>query len=519
MTFLAFKAEQLPVGSQVQLNFSAVMRRFLNRYYKPTDTYSGYYSPFRTSNPANRWVTSKYPSGSLQRITVDTFGDAIIHLKRQPSWGWHKDYIDILYRLQMETDTARIPAFHMAIWLYRDEPVVDVEELIERLISQFGILEEEKILFDLTIGPGLFEDEWAQTKVSERLLFQLVGWPPGGRQNESVAVKQLEFYEVGPTKSLKYEPSQRLNLVTGDNSLGKTFLLDGVWWAMTGNWIEYPAAPRRNVERSLPGIQVTFDASIRNVRRHSKYNWDRQMWQTSGKPATVGTLAIYARHDGSFLVWDPVSSLGRESGVANTDHVVLDRDSLWHGKRIKDDHRGMTSICNGILLDWVNWQTRRSHFAEIFSAFARCLKILSPPGGQTLEIDEPISMPGNEQEIPALAMEYGTVPIVHASAGVKRVVALCYVLIWSWFRHQRNARLAGRDPCGNLILIVDEIEAHLHPRWERAIVPGLMEVVEVLSDELLVQAHIATHSPLVLASAETVFQRSRGFTTSFRYCT
>ena len=507
MTFLAFKAEQLPVGSRVQINFSAVMRNFLERYYKPTDTYSGYYSPFRTSNPANRWLTSKYPSGSLQRITVDTFGDAILHTKRRPLWGWQDDYIGILARIQSATDTARVPAFHLAVWLYRNEPVQEIKELSHRLIAQFGILEEERILFDLTTDDDPVEDALAESDISERSLFQLIGWPPGGRQNESVAVKQIEFREVGPASVLKYVPSQRLNLLTGDNSLGKTFLLDGIWWTITRNWIEYPAEPRRNVEKSLPSIQVILDASIRNIRRRSVYNWDRQTWQTSGREDPVGALGIYARHDGSFLVWDSVSSLSGGSGALATDHVVLDRDSLWHGKRVRDDQRGMTSICNGVLLDWVNWQTRGSQFAEVFGAFVRCLEILSPPGGQRLEIEEPISMPGNEQEIPALAMEYGTVPIVHASAGVKRVVALAYVLIWSWFRHQRNARLAGRDPFGHLILMVDEIEAHLHPRWQRAIVPAVMEVVEVLSDELLVQAHVATHSPLVLASAETVFDR------------
>ena len=510
MTFLAFKAESLPVGSGVQMKFSVVMRQFLERYYKPTNTYSGYYSPFRTSNPANRWLTSKYPSGSLQRITVDTFGDAIIHTKRRPLWGWREDYVNILSRLQSDTDTSRVPIFHLGVWLYRNEPVLDIRELPERLISQFRILEEEKVLFDLEIGDDTFEDALIQNRISERSLFQLIGWPPGSKQNESVAVKQLEFREVGPARTLKYEPSQRLNLLTGDNSLGKTFLLDGVWWTITGNWIEYPAAPRRDVERSLPEILVTFDASIRSVRRRSVYDWDRQIWQSSDKKDKdpVGALAIYARHDGSFLVWDSVSSLSDDSGVSTTDHVVLDRDSLWHGKRIKDEHRGMTSICNGVLIDWVNWQTRGSHFSEVFGAFARCLEILSPPGGQKLEVEEPISMPGNEQEIPALAMEYGTVPIVHASAGVKRVVALSYVLIWSWFRHQRNARLAGRDPFEHLILMVDEIEAHLHPRWQRAIVPAVMEVVQVLSDELVVQAHIATHSPLVLASAETIFEQS-----------
>ena len=508
MTFLAFKGEDLPVGTRVQLNFSSVMRQFLERYYKPTEKYSGYYSPFRTSNPANRWLTSKYPSGSLQRITVDTFGDAIIHTKRRPLWGWRENYVEALSRLQTETDTALIPAFHLAVWLYRNDPVSDITELTERLLSQFGILEEEKILFDLQIGDHSFEDALAKDELSEHELFGLIGWPPGSGQNESVAVNQLEFREVGPARRLMYEPSKRLNLLTGDNSLGKTFLLDGVWWTITGTWNEYPAAPRRDVDRSEPEIRVSLDASIRNIRRRSEYNWERQLWQSLDKVDPVGAVAVYARHDGSFLVWDSVSSLSDEAGVSTTNHVVLDRRSLWHGKRVEDDHRGMTSICNGVLVDWVNWQTRGSHFAEIFAAFVRCLEILSPPGGQKLEIEEPISMPGNEQEIPALAMEYGTVPIVHASAGVKRVVALSYVLIWSWFRHQRNARLSGRDPFDHMILLVDEIEAHLHPRWQRAIVPAVMEVVGVLSDDLSVQAHVATHSPLVLASAETVFEQS-----------
>ena len=364
-------------------------------------------------------------------------------------------------------------------------------------------------LFDSPIVSNAFEHALVESEVSERQLFQLIGWPPGGRQNESVAVNRLGFREVGPAKALTYEPSKRLNLLTGDNSLGKTFLLDGVWWAITRNWLEYPAAPRRNVERSVPEIRVTLDATIRRIQIRSTYDWDRQGWQLQDKHDPVGALAIYARHDGSFYVWDSVSSLSNPSGVSVTDHVVLDRDGLWHGKRIKDERRGTISICNGLLVDWVNWQTRASRFGEIFGAFVKCLEILSPPGGQKLEVEDPISMPGNEQEIPALAMEYGTVPIVHASAGVKRVVALGYVLIWSWFRHQRNAQLAGRDPFENLILVVDEIEAHLHPRWQRAIIPAVMEVIQVLSGDLAVQAHIATHSPLVLASAETVFEGSR----------
>ena len=507
MSFLAFKEIEIPVDSQMKLNFSAVMRDFLERYYKPDKSYSGYYSPFRTSNPANRWVTSKYPNGSLQRITADTFGRAMIHAKRQPLWGWRADYVEILHRLQQETDTSEIPVFPLAMWLYRDESHTNLNDISDKFIRQFNITPEEHSLFNFDIIGTSEPRPTSERRITERALFQLTGWPPGESRNESMSVKEIEFREVGPAGQLVYQPNKRLNLVTGDNSLGKTFLLDSVWWAITGRWIDYPAAPRSNAKRSLPAIRVTYDASGRNPARIARYHWRRQAWEISRKLDDMVALSIYARHDGSFVVWDAISGINREGGTATTEHLVLDRDSLWHGKRIRDDSIGLTSICNGLLQDWVSWQTRGSQFDDIFGVFLKCLEVLSPPGGQKLEVDEPIALPGNEQEIPALTMEYGPVPIVHASAGVKRVIGLSYVLIWAWFRHQRNARLAGIDPFDQMILVVDEIEAHLHPRWQRAIVPALMDVLDILSDELVVQTHIATHSPLILASTETVFKR------------
>jgi hypothetical protein len=56
-----------------------------------------------------------------------------------------------------------------------------------------------------------------------------------------------------------------------------------------------------------------------------------------------------------------------------------------------------------------------------------------------------------------------------------------------------------------MVLIIDEVEAHLHPRWQRVIVPGLMDAIRELSSALTPQIHLATHSPLVMASAEPIF--------------
>ena len=261
MAFLAFKQVEIPVGEGARFNFSGLMRDFLDRYYKPAKSYSGYYNPFRTSNPSNRWVTSKYPSGSLQRITVDTFGQAIIHTKKKPFWGWRNNYVEALHYLQTETDTPPIPIVDLAIWLYRNQSHSDFEGMQAEFLIQFNILEEEHRLFDFGIPDVQSYGDWAERRTTERQLFQILGWPPGGPANDSMSVKEVAFREVGPAARLVYRPNERLNLITGDNSLGKTFLLDSVWWAITGHWLDYPAAPRRNVKRSLPSIRVTYGAS------------------------------------------------------------------------------------------------------------------------------------------------------------------------------------------------------------------------------------------------------------------
>jgi 2-methylcitrate dehydratase PrpD len=56
-----------------------------------------------------------------------------------------------------------------------------------------------------------------------------------------------------------------------------------------------------------------------------------------------------------------------------------------------------------------------------------------------------------------------------------------------------------------MVVLIDEAEAHLHPKWQRVILPGLLAVAHDLHPEMAVQWIIASHSPLVLASGETVW--------------
>ncbi len=64
----------------------------------------------------------------------------------------------------------------------------------------------------------------------------------------------LDLKNVGPAPAMRMDLAPRLNLITGDNGLGKSFLLDVAWWALTRKWPQdlnanltsgYAARPQR----------------------------------------------------------------------------------------------------------------------------------------------------------------------------------------------------------------------------------------------------------------------------------
>ena len=60
-----------------------------------------------------------------------------------------------------------------------------------------------------------------------------------------------------------------------------------------------------------------------------------------------------------------------------------------------------------------------------------------------------------------------------------------------------------------MVVIIDEIEAHINPKWQRTLLGALIEIQKNLSSKANVQFIISTHSPLILASAEAVFDSDR----------
>jgi hypothetical protein len=502
--YLAFKRHGVPIGTTTSLVFARINREFLEKHYRPCSTHTGFYHPFHASETKPGWVSEEYARTSLQRIAKDTFQAALIHKSKSNQWGWTHNYVE---KLAERLDRNRIPAFELAIWLYhrRELPQRSTPaSLVDLLFLEHNITElEQNELFNRAVPHR--DDKWLGTStLSDEDVLQVIGHPPEAHSDRASSLLGLTLSHVGPAKSFKYEPTPRLNLLTGDNSLGKTFLLECAWWALTGEWLDRVAAPSTNAKRGSTRIEFELaTGTAASVKGRSTYDWDKHSWEDSRRNTHPG-LAIYARFDGSFAVWDPERRGGDSQGAPTSAGLTLSRSEIWDGKFVPQRDRTLW-LCNGLIRDWVTWQTGGERYRELWTALETCLNELSPSPTELLRPGAPVRMPFDAREMPTVAMPYGEIPVVHASAGVQRIIAMAYVLVWAWHEHVAFAGIAQRKPQRRIAFLIDEVEAHLHPRWQRVIVPAIVGAVSRLSQEASIQAHVATHSPMVLASAEPLF--------------
>lgn len=310
---------------------------------------------------------------------------------------------------------------------------------------------------------------------------------------------ELTLEDVGPSPRLSFSFGPRLNLLTGDNGLGKSFVLDLAWWALTQNGEPVPALPRPGRKGTVSGSIVTNQGRplefSRDVRWDRRVNIDEHFHRLPN-----AALTVYARIDGGFRIWDPVRNLLVRSYEGRDIPRFYDfsQSDLWNG--LMENGR---VLCNGLIRDWVYWQLKSS---DSFELLRKVLAMLSPDTGETLTPGEPMRLGVDDaRDIPTLEMPYGSVPLIHASAGIQRIVGLAYLLVWAWEEHERAAELVGERPTDSLVFLIDEVEAHLHPRWQRRILPSLLAVVRELRPDVKVQVIAVTHAPLVLASVEPQF--------------
>ncbi len=317
----------------------------------------------------------------------------------------------------------------------------------------------------------------------------------------------LQVNAIGPVKQLQFEPGRRLNIITGDNAFGKTLLLECAWWALSGIWSKYLFYPRDDAgtDDAVIRFQLMSKSGNTGEIESISYDWDKQQWPRTGQAPYANALVVYAGINGSFAVWDPVKAkIPPPVGASKPSSPLLfDREKVNEG--IKENIPGKTTrhLCNGLVTDLVSWQRDPD---SPFGVLTNVLKQLSTGSQEPLTPGPPVRVPGTTLEFPSLQYPYGTVPFIHSASSVQRIVSLAYILVWLWKEHKIACKETRKNTYKNMVVLIDEVESHLHPQWQRTIIPSLLEVGKYLEDELNIQFLITTHSPLALASLEPVFE-------------
>ena len=365
-TFLVFKKGGLLIGEVKQFNIDAENKEFLNKYYRPELRSEWFFRVFRPSDKNKHWNRPDYAAKGLQSVNTRTFGDAFEHRRDSNIWGWKLNYLEIL---EKHLGGNRIPVLDLAVWLYwqrdwRTTPAA--HDVINVFKQDFRITEDEyQHLFQLT--SLLYQPEFQSKQATWQEISEVLDLnpPPDFKPDEGGILRALTIQGVGPAKTIKFEPAERLNLITGDNGLGKTFLMECAWWALTGDWADQAAYPRSDSKSSEPKIsfQITGEQTSKPIV--VAYDRSTNTWPSPKKRPTIPGLIVYARVDGSFAVWDPMMNRhlmeSDPDKIKDSRYLVFTREQVWEGR---------PGEIEGLLRDWGRWQAQSEKYP-----FATFLKV------------------------------------------------------------------------------------------------------------------------------------------------
>ena len=204
-------------------------------------------------------------------------------------------------------------------------------------------------------------------------------------------LKSIELHNVGPSRYMKVDFTPRLNLLTGDNGLGKTFILDVAWWALARKWADLQALPDRdNLEQPIISFQQ-YD-STHTEPLESRFSFERQAWDLPPKRLWDPTAVLYIRTDGRIFLSDPMKG--------NQPYIFKPRD-IWDGLK-----RGRKPLCKGLINDWTSWQLRHDEKRGNYDALVEALASLSPSDEKRIVPGKPVRISLNDtREIPTILLQ------------------------------------------------------------------------------------------------------------------
>ena len=341
-------------------------------------------------------------------------------------------------------------------------------------------------------------------------------------------VTSLHVTEVGPFDEVSLEFDQQVNVLTGPNNSGKSTLL----WVL-GELLVYLFGMPTKLLRSDQsewrlGISSSADVSYSGTLP-SEVSDTLPIFEAIGYTCFVPAQ----RHSTNFRSLGPTTSQNVDSSVdeylellgrENPDILrKIGPDMLRQNLRNVFVHEGRPELVRRfnlmlsgnllvsdkavkqkiIDLDYAAHRRNRPEIKAVIDAVATTAS----------EITEgfPIQFLGVSDDSEGLYPKFrtpdGELPLDVLSQGTQSILQILSRLIFGYAEYYDFPKDLGEQPG---IMIIDEIDAHLHPTWQGRVIPTLTKHFPKL------QIFCSTHSPLMLAGLKAgqvqLLRRNQGGT-------
>ena len=337
-----------------------------------------------------------------------------------------------------------------------------------------------------------------------------------GQGGEQMYLERISINNFKAVKSMEIEFTPGVNLLIGDNGVGKTSVLEAIAVVLSGMLKGMNGVPTKNILQNdihfvleekgdasseirydtpveIAGILKTGDLSFqwKRIRTDENRNAGTKMeddgivkWmqRNSNEPDTLLPLLcfqsdarVWQMHRGDF---------GKELKKKLNDRRCGYIGCLDYSLDIK----GIQAWCLKMELN----AFQKKHEIREYEAFKKIVSVFMKRISQLTSIPK-ISY---STQLEQLVYQEGetVLPISDLSAGYQS-------LLWMVMNLAYRLALLNPEKAENLgdtagIVLIDEIDMHLHPKWQWNIVNALEETFPNI------QFILATHSPIVISSCK-----------------
>jgi predicted ATP-binding protein involved in virulence len=312
---------------------------------------------------------------------------------------------------------------------------------------------------------------------------------------------QIAKIELSNFRGLEHKEltfDKQFNVIIGVNGIGKTSVLDSISVLLTR--ILPRTTPSKAVSRQFIKNDLRYNSTGLAARlwlRFGGLTLDYSLAQGFGEQSTLTENAdlrtlrhIYEQHDSeniTSLVGSPIALF-----------YTTDRSSYRLSNKAPAIPRGRAAAYYGALRDktinfgsFVAWFAAKQALARESSNARHLLKTVNIAIERFLP---KFAKPTITKSPPRLFLRKGNVPlgIEQLSDGERSFLAMVVDIS----RHLAQANPTSKNPLddGEGVVLIDELELHLHPKWQRAVVEQLQTTFPRL------QFITTTHSPFVIQS-------------------